>query len=234
LDLAWDFWDFLIWLDNQLAPDWAGRARLRLSSLEPAQLNEKGLRALAQCKMLAQHLHVSVQSGSYKVLRRMGRSHYHLDQIQAFLDELKGIWPRFALGGDFLVGFPGELESDLEATYGLIQSLAFTYGHVFPYSPRPQTAAAGLDHQVPAPVKKRRCRLLRQRLAAQKLAFIRSKARQEEVRYVVERYPAQGISGHYLPCREVSGLKPPIGSLVRAKPVGWDQTGLLVKAQDIL
>lgn len=228
LDPRLDFWDFLSWLDDHLAQQWAGRARLRLSSLEPSELTAKALATLASCRLVAPHLHLSLQSGSPEVLRRMGRGHYHPNAVREFVHGLRAIWPHFALGADFLLGFPGEDDAAFAATADLVQELPFTYGHVFPYSARPGTPAAAFADQVPEPVKRERCALLRQELAQKRGLFLQQQSRREHVEFIVETHPAQGMSETYIPCREISGGTAALRSLVRARPVGQDDHGLLV------
>ena len=226
-----DFWDFLAWLDANLATEWAGRARLRLSSLEPSELTDKALDTLRRCRLVAPHLHLSLQSGSPEILRRMGRGHYHPDTIRTFVDRLQEIWPHFGLGADFLLGFPEEDDAAFETTAALVRDLPFTYGHVFPYSPRPGTPAATFTDQVAEPVKRERCAILRSILEDKRTAFLQQQAQRDRIPFIVEKHPAQGISDTYVPCREISGAAPAVRSLVQARPVGWDDKGLLVQLE---
>ena len=223
-----DFWDFLHRLDTHLAPLWAGRARLRLSSLEPSELTAKALATLKTCRLVAPHVHLSLQSGSPDVLRRMGRGHYHPNAVRDFVHELQAIWPHFALGADMLLGFPGEDTAAFEATAELVRELPFTYGHVFPYSPRPGTPAAAFTDHVPEPLKRKRCALLRQELAQKRSLFLQQQSRREQVEFIVETHPAHGMSDTYIFCRDTSGAVVPLRSLIRARPVGLDNDGLLV------
>lgn len=169
-----DFWDLLARLDAELSPDWAGRARLRVSSLEPGQLGQKALDVLGASKLAAPHLHLSLQSGSPSVLKRMGRGHYDPGTMPAFFSALRAIWPVFGLGADILTAFPGESEEEFQEGLALCQSLPLTYAHVFPYSRRPGTAAAAMPGQLPASVKKERAAVLRAMVREKKTAFLRS------------------------------------------------------------
>ena len=169
-----DFWDFLEELDNTLAPEWAGRARFRISSLEPGQLGEKALRVLGNSRLIAPHLHLSLQSGSPSVLRRMGRGHYDPASIGDFLKSLRGFWPVFGLGADILTAFPGETPAEFQETCDLCSSLPLTYAHVFPYSKRPGTAAAAMSGQLPSAVKKERALVLRTLIQEKKQNFLQS------------------------------------------------------------
>ncbi len=164
-----DLWDLLGLLDAELAPEWAGQARLRLSSLDPGQLGSKALDALAASRLICPHLHLSLQSLSPEILRAMNRGHYEPGDIEDFLRGLAGIWPVFGLGADLLAGFPGEGERHFEETLNAVTRLPLTYAHVFPYSRRPGTRAASMPGQVAETEKTRRTRLLRE-LAEQKQA----------------------------------------------------------------
>ncbi len=181
-----DFWDLLAFLDRELAPEWAGRTRLRLSSLEPGQLGNKALDVLAGCRMVAPHLHLSLQSGSPSVLRRMGRGHYAPGDAPEFLRRLRELWPLYGLGADLLTGFPGENAAEAEETLALCRELPLTYAHVFPYSRRPGTAAAAMADQVPEADKKNRAAALRALAQEKKGTFLRRMLELERVHVVFE------------------------------------------------
>ena len=164
-----DLWDLLGMLDAELAPEWTGQARLRLSSLDPGQLGPKALDALAASPLACPHLHLSLQSLAPEVLKAMNRGHYGPEDVEGFLRELAGAWPVFGLGADLLAGFPGEGERHFEETLNAVARLPLTYAHVFPYSRRPGTRAADMPGQVAEAEKTRRTRLLRE-LAERKQA----------------------------------------------------------------
>ncbi|MDR2054919.1 MAG: radical SAM protein, partial [Desulfovibrio sp.] len=103
-----DFWDLLNTLEAELAGEFAGKARLRISSLAPPQLTQRGLDSLAASRMVCPHLHVSLQHASPAVLKRMGRGHYSARSVAETVAALGRIWPVMGLGADILVGFPGE------------------------------------------------------------------------------------------------------------------------------
>ena len=181
-----DFWDLLARLDRELGPEWAGQARLRVSSLEPGQLGPKALDVLGASRMAAPHLHLSLQSGSPSVLRRMGRGHYDPATLPEFFARLRAVWPVFGLGADLLTGFPGESEGEFRDGLELCQSLPLTYAHVFPYSRRPGTAAAAMDGQLPPALKKERAAALRAMVREKKRAFLQSLLNQPLMRVVFE------------------------------------------------
>lgn len=214
-----DFWDLVGLLDRELAPDWTGRARLRISSVEPSQLSPKALETLGKARLACPHLHLSLQSGDPGVLRAMGRGHTRPGEVQDFVAALAGIWPVFGLGADLLVGFPGETDAQFEATCALCRALPLTYAHVFPYSPRPGTKAAVLPLQVPEPVKRERAARLRGFAADRKRRFVQKLAGLPWLHVLVEDREGLGVCEHYAPCR-IKGSVPDRASLVAARPLG--------------
>ncbi len=134
--------------------------RLRLSSIEPWDAARLDL-SLWQDDRLCPHLHLPLQSGSDRVLRLMGRR-YSAQQYLDLVAALRGTIPDLALTTDVIVGFPGETEEDLQCTVDVLKRVGFLRVHVFPYSARPGTPAAGMDGQVPIPERERRARLLRE------------------------------------------------------------------------
>lgn len=136
-----------------------GLGHLRLSSLDPRFLNLPLLRHITKSEKTCPHFHLSLQNGSERILRRMGRS-TKIEEYRNILDDLRRHSPQASLGADIIVGFPGESEEDFERTYSFLESSPLTYFHVFSYSPRPSTEAASWP-QVDERVKKERAALLR-------------------------------------------------------------------------
>ena len=226
-----DFWDLLGLIESEIGPEWAGRARLRVSSLEPGQLGAKALDTLSAARLICPHLHLSLQSGSPEVLRRMGRGHYRPGQVLDFLADLRGIWPLFGLGADLLAGFPGETEAHCQETLDFVAALPLTYAHVFPYSARPGTPAATFPGQVPGPERTARAARLRQAAEAKKRDFARKLLDQETLTMVVEDSVsglASGVCEFYVSCHlEQDGNEPPRRSLVQVRPVQVRARGAL-------
>lgn len=166
-----DFWDLTAYLDRALAPRWQGKARLRISSIDPAQLGAKAEDTLAAARLVCPHLHLSLQSGSPSVLRRMHRGHYRPEIVLEQVRGMRAFWPLFGLGADILVGFPGESEAEHAATLALLDALPLSYGHVFPFSSRPGTAAALLP-DIPGPEKQRRAHEARAVVKAKQQHFL--------------------------------------------------------------
>jgi len=130
-----------------------GIERLRLSSLQPSEISPEFL-ALWQDERLCRHFHLALQSGSETVLQRMRRS-YFLDQYQRTVNLIKEI-PGVAITTDIMVGFPGESDEEFEQSYSFCQQAGFANIHVFPFSPRPETAAAGMPEQIKDKIKAER------------------------------------------------------------------------------
>jgi threonylcarbamoyladenosine tRNA methylthiotransferase MtaB len=144
---------------------------LRLSSVLPAYFTRELLEALGASPVIAPHFHVPLQSGSDRVLRRMRRP-YTLAMYRAVVERLAASAPRVAIGADLIAGFPGESDADFEVTLGAVRSLPLSYLHVFPYSDRPGTEAAGLA-KTDRRVTHRRVAELRAVAADKSLAFRR-------------------------------------------------------------
>lgn len=128
--------------------------RVRLSSIEPWEFDFTIL-SLWQDERLCRHLHIPLQSGSDRILKRMGRQ-ISIEAYQNLIDAIRRQIPEIAITTDVITGFPGESKADFEMTQSIIERISFSGGHVFTYSPRPGTAAYQMDGQVPAGVAKAR------------------------------------------------------------------------------
>jgi threonylcarbamoyladenosine tRNA methylthiotransferase MtaB len=143
----------------QMITSLKGATRIRLSSLDPRHLEPSLLGFITKNEKICPHFHLSLQSGSDEVLRRMGRKIKAAD-YKRILSCLREKSPLASLGADIIVGFPGETEEDFQRTFGLLEQSPLTYCHVFSYSPRPGTVAATWP-QVKAADKKQRAASLR-------------------------------------------------------------------------
>jgi threonylcarbamoyladenosine tRNA methylthiotransferase MtaB len=128
---------------------------------------------VAESPRIAKHAHLPMQSGSDAVLRRMHRK-YRPWHYREKIEKIRAAMPTAAIGADVMVGFPGEIDAEFEATRRMIEELPFTYLHVFTYSARPGTPAASMQNQVPVQMARERNRILRELAAGKKLAFMRS------------------------------------------------------------
>ena len=124
------------------------QVRFRLSSIEATEVDDRIARLLIEApRNVAAHLHAPLQSGSNRVLKRMGRHWYTAESYRDRIEWLAARLPIFGLGADVIAGFPGESAADHAATCALLRELPFTYLHVFPFSTRPDAAAARLSDQ---------------------------------------------------------------------------------------
>ncbi len=144
--------------------------KLRLSSIEPMDWSDELIEMVASCRRIARHVHAPLQSGSDRILRRMHRKYrpwHYEERIRRVRERI----PEAAIGADVMVGFPGETDADFEQSRRFIESLPFTYLHVFTYSSRPGTPTASMPGQVPGPVARERNRVLRELAAEKNRAF---------------------------------------------------------------
>ncbi len=128
--------------------------RIRLSSLQPQEISED-LLALWSDKRLCPHFHIPLQSGSDEILRKMGR-HYNISNYVRCIENLRQQIPEAGITTDIIVGFPGERDSEFREGLELCRELGFSKIHVFPYSPRVGTPAAGREGHLDINTKKAR------------------------------------------------------------------------------
>ncbi|MBI4502865.1 MAG: MiaB/RimO family radical SAM methylthiotransferase [Gemmatimonadetes bacterium] len=146
--------------------------RFRLSSVEATEVDDRLADLLLDApEHLAPHLHAPLQSGSDRVLKRMGRHWYTAARYQDRIEWLAARAPAFGLGADVMVGFPGETGADHRATLEVVQSLPFTYLHVFPYSERPGTVGGRLGVPVEPRIAAQRSAELRETGLAKGAAY---------------------------------------------------------------
>ena len=145
--------------------------RLRLSSLNCEDLTDELLDLFVADARLCRHFHIPLQSGQDDVLKAMNR-HYTTAEFRAIVDKVLSRLGRVGLGSDVIVGFPGETDAQFEQALRFVESIPFTYLHVFPYSLRPGTVAETMPNHVPAPVKASRAERLRAVGKAQKRRFM--------------------------------------------------------------
>ena len=171
--------------------------RFRLTSIEVTEVDEALLDLMATSpRRLAPNIHAPLQSGSNAVLKRMGRHWYTAESYRAAAMRMAERLPIFGFGADIITGFPGETDADHRATVDLVESLPFTYLHVFPYSPRPGTAATRLPNPVAPLVAKERATELREIGARKAAAYFASRLGQPADVVVIGR--ARGLTGDYL------------------------------------
>ena len=198
--------------------------RLRLSSVDPAEVADALLRLIGTEPRLMPHLHLSLQSGDDMILKRMKRRHNRAQAI-AFCDKARRLRPGIAFGADLIAGFPTESDEMFENTLDLIEACGLTYLHVFPFSSRPATPAAKMP-QVPGPVRSRRAAALRAAGEAALARFLMSRVG-TTAQVLVER-PGMGRSEHYAPVQ----IDPDAacGTVVKARLTGGAGTTLVGRA----
>src|SRR5438093_1654830 len=147
--------------------------KLRISSVEPMDWSNQLIALMAESTRIAKHAHVPLQCGSDSVLRRMHRR-YRPWHYREKIEKIRAAMPTAAIGGDVMVGFPGETDVEFEETHRTIEDLPFTYLHVFTYSARPGTPAAAMPNQVPLHVARERNRILRDLAGEKHGLFMRS------------------------------------------------------------
>ena len=197
--------------------------RLRLSSLDPAVIDDELLDLIATEPRLMPHLHLSVQAGSDLILKRMKRRHNRQDVID-LCARLRNLRPDVVFGADLITGFPTESEAMFEDTLQLVDEAVLTYLHVFPYSPRPETPAAEMP-QIEEKIRKARAAQLRRKGEQTKAVYF-EKLPGQTAKILVERN-SQGYTETYAPVRLNQDFRQ--GSIVSALITGTSPDGLIAE-----
>ncbi len=201
-------------------------ARLRLSSIEPMDFSDDLLGLMADSPRIAAHVHAPLQSGCDRTLRRMHRKYrprHYADRIA----KARALMPDAAVGADVMVGFPGETDADFEESRRFIESMPFTYLHVFTYSERPGTPAAEHPDSVPILVRKERNRILRN-LAAAKNREFRERMVEKTLSAVTLNEPRTALTENYLKVELAHEREP--NTIVDVRIGGVTPTGLREEA----
>jgi len=193
--------------------------RLRYTSPHPRHITPALIAAHAELQALPAHVHLPVQSGSDRLLRRMARRYTAEDYI-ARTDQLKNAKPGLTLSTDFIVGFPGETEDDFEQTLALVRRVGFVSAFGFKYSPRPYTPALKLGDEVPEEVKDERLARLFALVETQQQAHLHSLVGRD-LSVLVEG-PSPGDTGRFAGRSERNEI------VHLVAPDGCDPTGELV------
>ena len=197
--------------------------RLRLSSLDPAAIDDDLWRLLAEEPRLMPHLHLSLQAGSDMILKRMKRRHSVAD-ARAVIDRARALRPGIAIGADLIAGFPTETDALFGETLAFVAAEELPFLHVFPYSERPGTPAA----RMPAvPVAARREHAARLREAGQRAAQRFYQAQVGQTVSVLVEAGNAGHSEHFAPARVLGEAEP--GRVVAARVVSATDAGLVVE-----
>ncbi len=172
-----------------------GVERIRLGSLEPSCMTPELIRKMKEIPAICPHFHLSLQSGSDTVLKRMNRK-YDTDLFRKVVNDLKSAFPNASFTTDMICGFPGETEKEHKESCAFAEEIGFTHIHVFPFSPREGTIAWKMDGQIDGPVKSRRTAELREisdRMEKERAASFVGKT----VEVLVEQAPGDGTYEGY-------------------------------------
>ena len=197
--------------------------RLRLSSIDPAEVDAQLLDALGEEDRLMPHLHLSVQAGDDLVLKRMKRRHGR-DDVLRLVEQVRSRRPDVAFGADLIAGFPTESDAMFDRTLALVDEAGLGYLHVFPYSARQGTPAARMP-QVPMAVRRARAAALRAAGARTLAGFLAGRVGAEE--QVLVEDGVRGRTAHYAP---IELRRPAAAGTVVAARVAGVAEGRLIAA----
>lgn len=187
--------------------------RLRLSSLDGIEVDDRLFALLTGEPRLMPHVHLSLQAGDDMILKRMKRRHGRAQSV-ALAERLRAARPEIAIGADLIAGFPTESEAMFENTLALIEECGIVHAHIFPYSPRAGTPAAKMPQVEPEVVKARAARL-RAAAARTRAAWLQSLVGSTQ-QVLVERPGERGHAGNFA---EVRLAPSQVGEIVSAKIV---------------
>ena len=179
-----------------------GNFRVRLSSINPMEIDDHLIELISQHEKICPHLHIPLQSGDTEVLSKMKRN-YNAKQYEHIVRRASEKISPLGLGADIIVGFPGESEVSFEHTRKLIEELPFSYLHVFSYSPRSGTEAHNFKNNIKNITKKERNLILNDLVKEKARQFYKSFIGKKVTVLVEERKQADGVlkgySEHYIP-----------------------------------
>ena len=181
-------------------------ARIRIGSLEPGSCAIEAVHAISESIAVCRFVHVAAQSGSNRILKAMNRG-YDVEDVNQLVETAVAAMPFAGIGCDLMTGFPGESELEFRATQGMLKRLSFSNVHVFPYSERPGTIAAGLPGAIAKAVRSSRAHRLASMAAEKRLKFAK-RFIGRTVDIVAEGDDkCVGWTGEYLRCSSVSPVK---------------------------
>ena len=198
--------------------------RLRLSSIDPAAIDEDMWRLIAEEPRLMPHLHLSLQAGSDLILKRMKRRHL-TDDAMRVIERARALRPGIAIGADLIAGFPTETDALFDEGLAFVEAVDMPFLHVFPYSERPGTPAARMP-AVPVPVRRERAARLRDAGAAAATRFLGGWIGRDIA--LLTESGDTGHSEHFAPVRLAAPTEP--GRLIAAHVTGSTGSVLLAEA----
>jgi threonylcarbamoyladenosine tRNA methylthiotransferase MtaB len=198
--------------------------RLRIGSVEPNEVSNELLSLMAASSRICPHLHLPLQSGSDAVLKRMGRP-YTSALFQDLAEKISAALPGAFIGADVIAGFPGETDAEFEETVRLCEELPFSDMHVFPYSSRPGTKAAGMPGHLAAKTISERAARLREIATSKKRSFLERFVGSEQL-VLIQGFDqrtglCRGLSRNYLTV-EFHGEAAFVNREMRVKILGSD------------
>ena len=194
-----------------------GLDRLRISSIEVTELNDRVLSILEKEKVLVSHLHIPLQAGTDKILKAMNRK-YDTKYFKEKIDKIRTIRPDISISTDVIVGFPGETEEDFIESMDFINSMKFSKIHVFPYSRRKGTTADLMNNQINEDIKKTRVKRMLEISHELEISYMK-KYLNKDVEVLVEKYENGYIMGHtsnYIEVKKI-GKCSDVTNIVNAK-----------------
>ncbi len=195
--------------------------RLRLSSLDSIEIDERLFDIITGEPRFMPHLHMSFQAGDDMILKRMKRRH-NRGQAVEIVGRLKEKRPEIAIGADLIAGFPTETEEMAENSLRLVEECDIVMGHIFPFSPRKGTPAARMPQVAPT-VAKQRAQRLRQASASRRAVWL-ERLRGTRQKVLVERDSGFGHAENFAPVRVVGGS---VGTIVPVRVTGVDGDTLI-------
>ncbi len=185
--------------------------RLRLSSLDPVEVDPDLFQAFVDFPQLVPHVHMSLQAGNDLILKRMKRRHLRHHVID-FCHKMRTLRPDIVFGADIIAGFPTETEEQFMDTYKLVEECDISYLHVFPYSPRPGTPAARMPQVEKAIIKQRATRL--RQLGQKHLQNLLQRLQGTTCEIIIEK-DHTGRTEHFAPVKPDQILEPGTLAFVR-------------------
>lgn len=198
--------------------------RLRLSSLDPVEMDHDLWYLIAEEPRLMPHLHMSLQAGDDLILKRMKRRHLRQDAID-MCERARSYRPDIAFGADIITGFPTETEEMFQRSLDVVEECDLTFLHVFPYSEREGTPAAKIPNKVSVPERKERAKRLRDLGQKQLLKFLKSHA--HKTREVIVEKGCVGRTEHFAEVKLNEDL--PVGSLTLVNTGEVDESNSKLK-----
>jgi len=203
--------------------------RIKFITAHPGYITEEFIRTVKEDPKIGEHIHLPLQSGSDRILKRMNR-HYTGAEYKALAERIREQMPECSITTDIIVGFPGEEEKDFEDTYNLMRQIRFDSAFIFKYSPRPHTRAREFTDDVPEEMKKKRNQKLlelQRRVSGEKIRALIGKS--EEI--LVERVSRENdkrLIGRTRTNKGVvfAGGKEMLGKLIKVKIKGVESSRL--------